>query len=245
MSLTAATTIGTATPAARLLVVDDEPDIVELLSASLRGAGFDVACATDGCQAVERARQHRPDVVLLDVMMPGMDGFEVVRRLRDEGSTAPILFLTARDATEDRVTGLELGADDYVCKPFSLQELVARIRALLRRAGGPAAQAAAGGSRLSFADIELDEESHEVRKAGNLVTLSATEFRLLHYFLTNPKRVLSKGQILSHVWDHAYSGETNVVESYVSYLRKKIDTTQPRLIHTLRGVGYVLRLPPS
>jgi two-component system OmpR family response regulator len=167
----------------------------------------------------------------------------VVRRLRDEGSRAPILFLTARDATEDKVAGLDLGADDYVCKPFSLQEVVARIRAVLRRSGP--AGAGANGSRLSYADIELDEESHEVRKAGEPVTLSATEFRLLQYFMTHPKRVLSKAQILAHVWDHAYSGDTSVVESYVSYLRKKVDTTKPRLIHTLRGVGYVLRLPPS
>jgi two-component system, OmpR family, response regulator len=239
----------------RLLVVEDEPDIRELLSATLRFAGFQVTATADGLQALAHARRERPDLVLLDVMMPrsgpdakagggAMDGFDVVRRLRAEGVRVPVLFLTARDATEDKVTGLRLGGDDYVTKPFSLQEVVARIEALLRRAGGPQ-PAGTPSSRLSFADIELDEQSHDVYKAGVPVTLSATEFKLLRYFLTNPARVLSKRQILNHVWEYGLGPETNVVESYVSYLRKKVDTSVPRLIHTVRGVGYVLRLPPT
>jgi two-component system OmpR family response regulator len=174
------------------------------------------------------------------VMMPELDGFEVVRRLRGEGARVPVLFLTAKDGTEEKVTGLTLGGDDYVTKPFSLEEVVARIRAVLRR-GGAAVQPA--GSRLVFADIELDEDSHEVWKAGTAVGLSPTEFNLLRYFMQNPGRVLSKAQILDHVWHYDFGGEANVVESYVSYLRRKVDTTEPRLLHTLRGVGYSLRLP--
>ena len=227
-------------PEARLLVVDDEPNIVELLAASLRFAGFEVTTAGDGPTAVRVARELRPDLVVLDVMMPGMDGFAVVRRLRSEGIVTPVLFLTARDATEDKVTGLTLGGDDYVTKPFSLEEVLARIRAVLRRARGGADRSA----RLSFADIELDDETHEVWKAGQPVALSPTEFKLLRYFLQNAGRVLSKAQILDHVWNYDFGGDANVVESYVSYLRRKVDTTEPRLLHTLRGVGYVLRLPP-
>jgi two-component system OmpR family response regulator len=230
-------------PSPRLLIVEDEPDIRELLSATLRFAGFQVATAADGPQALAHARRDRPDLLLLDVMLPGPDGFDILRRLRAEGVRVPVLFLTARDATEDKVTGLRLGGDDYVTKPFSLQELVARIEALLRRAGAPRQDGARPG-RLAFADIELDEQSHDVYKAGVRVPLSATEFKLLRYFLTNPARVLSKRQILNHVWDHGLGPQTNVVESYVSYLRKKVDTSAPRLIHTIRGVGYVLRLPP-
>jgi two-component system OmpR family response regulator len=225
---------------ARLLVVDDEPNIRELLSASLRYAGFDVATAADGQQALTAARRDRPDLLVLDVMMPGVDGFEVVRRLRAEGVHCPVLFLTARDATEDKVTGLTLGGDDYVTKPFSLEEVVARIRAILRRHG---AAKDADPARLSFADIELDDDTHEVWKAGEQVALSPTEFKLLRYFLQNAGRVLSKAQILDHVWNYDFGGEANVVESYVSYLRRKVDTTEPRLLHTLRGVGYVLRVP--
>ena len=225
---------------ARLLVVDDEPNILELLATSLRFAGFEVSTATNGREALEAARALRPDLVVLDVMMPDMDGFAVVRRMRGEGSTAPVLFLTARDATEDKVTGLTVGGDDYVTKPFSLEEIVARIRAVLRRTSprGPADEA-----RLVFADIELDDDSHEVWKAGEPVALSPTEFKLLRYFLQNPGRVLSKAQILDHVWHYDFGGDANVVESYVSYLRRKVDTTEPRLLHTLRGVGYVLRVP--
>jgi two-component system OmpR family response regulator len=225
---------------ARLLVVDDEPNIRELLAASLRYAGFDVVVAADGSEALRAAARHDPDLVLLDVMMPGVDGFEVVRRMRGEGRDVPVLFLTARDSTHDKVTGLTLGGDDFVTKPFSLEEVVARIRALLRRAGNVVATAS---ERLSFGDIELDEDAHEVLKAGEPVNLSPTEFKLLRYFLLNPNRVLSKAQILDHVWHYDFNGDANVVESYVSYLRRKVDTTEPRLLHTVRGVGYALRRP--
>jgi two-component system OmpR family response regulator len=229
------------TSEARLLVVEDDPNIVELLSASLRYAGFDVASAQDGHQALRTAREFRPDLMVLDVMIPGIDGFEVVRRMGSEGIRCPVVFLTARDATEDKITGLTIGGDDYVTKPFSLDEVVARIRAVLRRSTtGPAAAQAA---RLSFADIELDDETHETWKAGELVKLSPTEFKLLRYFMENTGRVLSKAQILDHVWHYDFGGDANVVESYISYLRRKVDTTEPRLLHTLRGVGYVLRLP--
>jgi two-component system OmpR family response regulator len=230
------------TAEARLLVVDDEPNIVELLSASLRYAGFEVETASTGTAALQAARTFRPDLLVLDVMMPEMDGFELVRRLRSEGTRTPVLFLTARDATEDKVTGLTLGGDDYVTKPFSLEEVVARIRAVLRRTSDHEAQQA---TRLAFADIELDDETHEVWKAGAPVALSPTEFKLLRYFLANPGRVLSKAQILDHVWNYDFGGDANVVESYVSYLRRKVDTTEPRVLQTLRGVGYVLRRPAT
>jgi two-component system OmpR family response regulator len=229
------------TPEARLLVVDDEPNIVELLSASLRFAGFEVKTAQSGLEALRVAREFRPDLLVLDVMMPGMDGFEVVRRLRSEGLTMPVVFLTARDSTEDKISGLTLGGDDYVTKPFSLEEVIARIRAVLRRFA--VERAHAPGPRLTFADIELDEETHEVWKAGAEVSLSPTEFKLLRYFMQNAGRVLSKAQILDHVWNYDFGGDANVVESYVSYLRRKIDTTEPKLLQTLRGVGYTLRLP--
>ena len=227
---------------ARLLVVDDEPNILELLSVSLRFSGFEVHTASNGQQALTQARALKPDLLVLDVMMPELDGFEVVRRLRGEGSRAPVLFLTAKDGTEDKVRGLTLGGDDYVTKPFSLEEVVARIRAVLRR--GDAVQLAAG-TKLVFADVELDEDSHEVWKAGVPVALSPTEFNLLRYFMQNPGRVLSKAQILDHVWQYDFGGEANVVESYVSYLRRKLDASEPRLLHTLRGVGYVLRVPAT
>jgi two-component system, OmpR family, response regulator len=224
---------------ARLLVVEDDPNIVELLSASLRYAGFQVETAMEGHQALKLARELRPDLVLLDVSIPGIDGFEVVRRMRSAGLHCPVLFLTARDATEDKITGLTIGGDDYVTKPFSLDEVLARIRVILRRGtGGPGPAEAA---RMRFADIELDDETHEVWKAGGAVSLSPTEFNLLRYFMQNPGRVLSKPQILDHVWHYDFGGDANVVESYVSYLRRKIDTTEPRLLQTLRGVGYVLR----
>jgi len=232
----------TATPEARLLVVDDEPNIVDLLATSLRFAGFEVATASNGSEALRVASSFKPDLLVLDVMMPGIDGFTVVRRLRQDGIGAPVVFLTAKDATEDKVTGLTLGGDDYVTKPFSLEEVIARIRAVLRRfAERPASEV--GTSRLAFADLELDEDTHEVWKDGRLVSLSPTEFKLLRYFMQNPGRVLSKAQILDHVWHYDFNGEANVVESYVSYLRRKLDTTEPRLLHTLRGVGYVLRQP--
>ena len=228
-------------PEARLLVVDDEPNIRELLSASLRYAGFEVATAADGQQALALADSFRPDLLVLDVMMPGLDGFGVVRRLRESGRHTPVLFLTARDAAEDKVSGLTLGGDDYVTKPFSLDEVLARIRAVLRRTAG--AQQVKETPRLTFADIELDEESHEVIKAGEVIGLSPTEFKLLRYLMANAGRVLSKAQILDHVWNYDFNGEANVVESYISYLRRKIDTTEPRLLQTIRGVGYTLRLP--
>ena len=232
--------MATASPEARLLIVDDEPNIVELLSASLRFVGFEVSTATDGVEAIRQARRNRPDLLILDVMMPGLDGFDVVRMLRGEGLWMPVLFLTARDATADRVTGLTLGGDDYVTKPFSLEEVIARIRAILRRAGSGSETEPA---QLRFADIELDDDTHEVRKAGELVELSPTEFKLLRYFMRHPGRVLSKTQILEHVWHYDFNGDTGVIESYVSYLRRKLDTSEPRLLHTVRGVGYVLRVP--
>jgi two-component system OmpR family response regulator len=226
---------------ARLLVVDDEPNILELLSASLRFAGFDVATASNGTDALAVASTFQPDLLVLDVMMPGMDGFEVVRALRGDDGRTPVLFLTARDSTEDKITGLTLGGDDYVTKPFSLEEVIARVRTVLRRTGREAP--ATSRSTWSFADIELNDDTHEVHKAGEPVTLSPTEFKLLRYFLQNPQRVLSKTQILEHVWQYDFGGDANVVESYMSYLRRKVDTTEPRLLHTIRSVGYVLRTP--
>ncbi|SDK52116.1 two-component system, OmpR family, response regulator [Nonomuraea jiangxiensis] len=226
----------------RLLIVEDDPNILELLAASLRFAGFDVTTAKSGLDAVAAVQRHRPDLVVLDVMLPDLDGFEIVRRLRGGGLHTPVVFLTARDETEDKIRGLTIGGDDYVTKPFSLEEVVARIHAVLRRTSGESQSAP---PRLTFADIELDEESHEVWRGGNAVALSPTEFKLLRYFMTNAGRVLSKPQILDHVWDYDFRGEVGIVESYVSVLRRKIDNRSPRLIHTLRGVGYVLRLPPS
>jgi two-component system OmpR family response regulator len=227
---------------ARLLVVDDEPNIVELLSASLRFAGFEVVTASNGQQALTMIASYQPDLVVLDVMMPGIDGFEVVRRMRESQQRIPVLFLTAKDATDAKITGLTLGADDYITKPFSLEEAIARIRAVLRRAHG-GGEALRATSVLRYGDLELDDLSHEVLKAGKAVTLSPTEYKLLRYFLQNPQRVLSKAQILDHVWHYDFDGDANVVESYVSYLRRKVDTTQPRLLHTIRSVGYVLRMP--
>ena len=229
------------TPEARLLVVDDEPSIRELLTASLRFAGFDVVAAEDGAQALKQAELHRPDLIVLDVMLPDLDGFAVTRKLRERGRDMPVLFLTARDETGDKVQGLTVGGDDYVTKPFSLEEVVARIRAVLRRTS---AGADADTGRLVFHDLELDEDSHEVRRTGRLVDLSPTEFKLLRYLMLNPNRVLSKAQILDHVWAYDFNGESGIVESYISYLRRKIDVADPPLIHTKRGVGYVLRLPP-
>jgi two-component system OmpR family response regulator len=229
-------------PDARLLVVEDEPNILELLSASLRYAGFDVVTAAAGTEAVQAAQRHRPDLIVLDVMLPDMDGFDVIRRLRGGGARIPVVFLTARDATEDKIRGLTLGGDDYVTKPFSLEEVIARIRAVLRRTRGDGVEPT---PRLTFADLELDEESHEVWRGGAQIQLSPTEFKLLRYFMSNSNRVLSKMQILDHVWDYDFRGDTGIVESYVSVLRRKVDTKEPRLIHTLRGVGYVLRLPSS
>ena len=230
------------TPEARLLVVDDEPNIRELLTTSLRFAGFEVTPAADGTEALKLVEQQVPDLVVLDVMMPDMDGFTVTRRMRERGRNIPVVFLTARDESSDKVTGLTIGGDDYVTKPFSLEEVVARIRAVLRRTG----VAADGDSgRLIFHDLELDEDSHEVRRGGRLIELSPTEFKLLRYLMLNPNRVLSKAQILDHVWAYDFNGEAGIVESYISYLRRKVDDVEPALIHTRRGVGYVLRLPPQ
>jgi len=230
-------------PEARLLVVEDEPNIVELLSASLRLAGFQVTTATSGLEALQAVQRHRPDLVVLDVMLPDLDGFDVARRLRTGDTRTPVLFLTARDATEDKIRGLTLGGDDYVTKPFSLEEVVARIRAVLRRTR--AGSSPPPPTRLQAADLELDEESHEVWRAGRRVALSPTEFKLLRYLLVNTGRVLSKAQILDHVWQYDFRGDSGIVESYVSYLRRKVDAVEPRLIHTIRGVGYVLRLPDT
>lgn len=229
---------GGAQAEAKLLVVEDDPNIIELLSASLRFAGFAVTTASTGTDAVQSAREIRPDLVVLDVMLPDLDGFEVIRRMRDAGVRTPVVFLTARDATDDKIRGLTLGGDDYVTKPFSLEELTARIRAVLRRTAGEEAPA-----RLKFADLELDEEAHEVFRGDLRVSLSPTEFKLLRYLMANAGRVLSKAQILDHVWHYDFRGDDSIVESYISYLRRKIDVVEPRLIHTLRGVGYVLRLP--
>jgi two-component system OmpR family response regulator len=221
---------------AKLLVVEDDTNILELLSASLRFAGFDVTTATTGSAAVTEALKTRPDLMVLDVMLPDLDGFEVIKLLRTRAGRIPVVFLTARDAVDDKIRGLTLGGDDYVTKPFSLEELTARIRAVLRRTAGDHAP-----SRLTFADLELDEETHEVHRAGNRVMLSPTEFKLLRYLMLNVNRVLSKAQILDHVWNYDFRGDDNIVESYISYLRRKVDTVEPKLIHTLRGVGYVLR----
>ena len=227
-------------PEARLLVVDDEPSIRELLTASLRFAGFEVFAAADGQEALALADKHRPDLVVLDVMLPDLDGFAVTRRLRERGRDMPVLVLTARDETSDKVQGLTVGGDDYVTKPFSLEEVVARIRAVLRRTG-VAGEPDSG--RLVFHDLEMDEDSHEVRRQGKLIDLSPTEFKLLRYLMLNPGRVLSKSQILDHVWQYDFGGDTNIVETYISYLRRKVDSDGDALIHTVRGVGYTLRLP--
>jgi len=224
---------------ARVLVVDDEDSITDLVATALRYVGFEVAVASNGRQALERATSFRPELVVLDVMLPDLDGFEVVRRLRSDGVRVPVVFLTARDATEDKVAGLTIGGDDYVTKPFSLEELVARVRAVLRRTSGGAEQS----GRMQIADLELDEDSHQVWRAGQPVELTATEFKLLRYLMLNARRVLSKAQILDHVWNYDFGGDGSIVETYISYLRKKVDAFEPRLIHTVRGVGYTLRPP--
>jgi len=222
----------------RVLVVDDEATLSELLSMALRYEGWEVRTAADGGSAVRAAREFRPDAVVLDVMLPDFDGLEVLRRMRAETPEMPVLFLTARDAVEDRIAGLTAGGDDYVTKPFSLEELVARLRGLLRRAGMAAARQ---GPELVVGDLVLDEDSHEVRRGDELVELTATEFELLRYLMRNPKRVLSKSQILDRVWSYDFGGQSNVVELYISYLRKKIDVGRRPMIHTVRGAGYVLK----
>jgi len=227
---------------ARVLVVDEDPNVVNLLSTSLSFQGFEVDTATNGPTALDRAHKVYPDAVLLDVTLPGIDGFGVLRRLREHRIHSPVLFLTARDALQDRITGLSLGGDDYITKPFSLEEVIARLRAILRRTGIAAQQP--HPARLVYADIELNEDSREVSRAGVPVSLSPTEFALLRYFVINAGTVLSKQRILEHVWSYDFSGNVGCVESYISYLRHKIDTDDhERLLHTLRGVGYVLREP--
>jgi len=232
-------TAGDSSGEARLLVVEDERTILELLSGSLRFAGFEVMTAASGAEALRAVAASRRDLVLLDIMMPDGDGFEVMRRMRSSGPDVPVIFLTARDGVRDRVAGLALGGDDYITKPFSLDEVLERIRAVLRRTGRPAA-----ASRLRVAGLELDEDGHEVRRDGTVIAVTPTEFRLLRFLMLNAGRVLSKRQIVDHVWDHNPAGDGNVVEPCVSYLRRKVDQGEPHLIHTIRGVGYVLRIPP-
>ena len=223
---------------ARILVVDDEPAITDLLSTALRYMGYQVTVAATGHAALESAASVSPDLVVLDVQLPDIDGFEVCRRLRAARDFVPVIFLTARDSEDDRVTGFVRGGDDYVTKPFSLEELTLRIGALLRRVRGGDAD---GTARLRYRDLEMDEDRHQVWRGGREILLSPTEFRLLRYFLLNPERVLSKQQILDHVWQYDFNGEDNVVETYVSYLRRKVDEADPRLLRTVRGFGYVLR----
>ena len=223
----------------RVLVVDDEPNIVELISMALRFQGFVVETAASGREAIASVGAFKPQLIVLDVMLGDMDGFEVAERLGAQRAGVPIIFLTARDSTEDKVRGLSGGGDDYMTKPFSLEELVARIRTILRRTG----QAAADSGRLVFADLELDEESREVTRAGESIELTATEYRLLRYLLLNPRRVLTRAQLLDHVWDYDFGGDGRVLETYISYLRKKLDEHGPSLIRTVRGVGYALQAP--
>jgi two-component system, OmpR family, response regulator len=224
--------------AVRVLVVDDEPNIAELLAMALRLEGWEVVVAHSGAKAVSAARKERPDAVVLDIMLPDFDGLEVMRRVRTQQPELPVLFLTARDSVEDRVAGLTAGGDDYVTKPFSLEEVVARLRALLRRTGAGSTRA---NSVLTVGDLVLDEDSHEVVRGGAAVHLTATEFELLRYLMRNPRRVLSKAQILDRVWNYDFGGQANVVELYISYLRKKVDAGHAPMIHTMRGAGYVLK----
>ena len=223
----------------RVLVVDDEPSLAELLSSVLRYEGWSVQTAGSGAEAVKAGREFRPDAVVLDIMLPDFDGVEVLRRLRAEHPGVCVLFLTARDAVEDRVAGLTAGGDDYVTKPFSLEEVLARLRGLLRRAN--LARTSGGEGALTVADLTMDEDAREVRRGGDLVDLTATEFELLRFLMRNPRRVLSKAQILDRVWNYDFGGQAHVVELYISYLRKKIDAGRDPLIHTVRGVGYVLK----
>ena len=220
-------------------MVDDEENITDLVATALRYERFEVEVAHTGRQAMRAVSSFRPHLIVLDVMLPDWDGFEVTKRLAGQRERVPVLFLTARDATGDRVRGLTLGGDDYVTKPFSLEELIARIRAILRRTHG----SVDGSSRLVYGDLEMDDDLHQVWRAGRSVELTATEYKLLRYLLANAPRVLTKSQILDHVWNYDFGGDGNVVETYISYLRKKVDRPRPSLIHTVRGVGYCLRLP--
>jgi len=222
----------------RVLTVDDERSLTELLTMALRYEGWDVSTAASGLQAVKVARETRPDAIVLDMMLPDFDGLEVMRRIRTEQPDVPVIFLTAKDALEDRIGGLTAGGDDYVTKPFSLEELVARLRGLLRRTGATTSREE---SRLVVGDLVLDEDSHEVVRGGVEIGLTATEFELLRFLMRNPRRVLSKAQILDRVWNYDFGGQANVVELYISYLRKKIDAGRAPMIHTMRGAGYVLK----
>ncbi len=222
----------------RVLVVDDESALADLLSMALRYEGWEVRTAGDGAEAIRTTRELRPDVVVLDIMLPDMDGLTVLGRLRRELPDVPVLFLTARDAVEDRIAGLTAGGDDYVTKPFSLEEVVARLRGLLRRSGAAAARSE---SVLAVGDLILDEDSHEVSRGGQEIHLTATEFELLRYLMRNPRRVLSKAQILDRVWSYDFGGQANVVELYISYLRRKIDAGRSPMIHTRRGAGYLIK----
>jgi len=222
----------------RVLVVDDEVNIAELISMALRYEGWDITTAHTGSKAVREAKDHHPDAIVLDVMLPDIDGLEVLRRIRSTQPDVPVLFLTARDAVEDRVAGLTAGGDDYVTKPFSIEELVARLRGLMRRAG---ARRVEESNVLTVGDLELDEDSHEVRRGSEEIVLTATEFELLRFLMRNPRRVMSKAQILDRVWNYDFGGQANVVELYISYLRKKIDHGRAPMIHTMRGAGYVLK----
>ena len=225
----------------RILVVDDEASISDLIATSLRFVGFDVRTAATGAQALSVAEEFKPHAMILDVMLPDLDGFEVCRQIRNEGLNIGVLFLTAKDGMEDKVAGVTIGGDDYMTKPFSLEELVARLRALLRRIG--VIEIDTDDEKIRFADLELDEATHEVRRGGHLLELSPTEFLLIRYLLINADRVVSKAQILDHVWQYDFRGDAGIVETYISYLRKKIDIYDPPLIHTVRGVGYRLRIP--
>ncbi len=222
----------------RVLIVDDEPSLIELLSMAMRYEGWELSTATTGTDAVRAAREARPDAIVLDMMLPDFDGLEVMRRIRTEQPDVPVIFLTARDGVQDRIAGLTAGGDDYVTKPFSLEEVIARLRGLLRRTGATTVRP---DSQLIVGDLILDEESHEVTRGGEAISLTATEFELLRFLMRNPKRVLSKAQILDRVWDYDFGGQANVVELYISYLRKKIDAGRPPMIHTMRGAGYVLK----
>jgi two-component system OmpR family response regulator len=223
----------------RVLVVDDEPNIVDVVTMALNFQGFSVESAGTGAEAIAAVGSFAPDIIVLDVMLPDMEGFDVAQRLGAQHARVPIIYLTARDATEDKIRGLTLGGDDYVTKPFSLEELVARIRSILRRRG----LAQPESSRLVFEDLELDEDAHEVRHNNEIVDLTATEYRLLRYLMLNPRRVLTRAQLLEHVWEYDFGGDARVLETYISYLRKKLDAHGPPLIHTVRGVGYALRKP--
>ncbi|MDQ1373618.1 MAG: two-component system, OmpR family, response regulator, partial [Actinomycetota bacterium] len=228
----------------RVLVVDDEEHITELVAMGLSYNGFDVERTGSGRAALAAVEQQRPELIVLDVMLPDLDGFEVAKRLRQAegaGTRVPIIFLTAKDTTQDKVEGLRLGSDDYVTKPFSIEELIERVKAVLRRSSG----SGPGERKLSYADLELDEDTRDVWRAGKLIELTPTEYKLLHYLLSNARRVLTRDQILEQVWEYTFSGNASVLETYISYLRHKVDAVDPPLIHTVRGVGYSLRLPPG